>query len=353
MSDERRSSLLMPEAAFALTVIGKAAMAAGDWISGWAETWREKTASAPFAYVRVALESIALIAFFALIDLKFPQGVFGFSPYWIPVVLITAQYGSRGGLLVTLTATAASYGLHGPSRLASQDFYDYAAALVGQPCSWLVYSLALGGLQDLHKSKEIATEDELAATREGAEAIGDGLERALVEIQKLEMRIAGDRATLDAFMGALANVDVRGENELLESFVDMVRAATGADHVMLLLCEGEGFRLAARVHDEHCPLLVLPAPPATLIEDVVATRQAVLWDCPTAALAAAKRVYVAPICRDAAQALRGLLVISRGSPDGKRDAVRRLEQMGRLLDIFLDLMSRRVKDSASLLERGG
>jgi hypothetical protein len=154
-------------------------------------------------------------------------------------------------------------------------------------------------------------------------------------------------------MGALADVDVRGENELLDSFAELVRAATGADHVTLLLCEGDGFRLAARVHDEHCPLLVLPAPPTTLIEDVVATRKAILWDCPTAALAAAKRVYVAPICRDTTQALRGLLVISRASPDGKREAVRRAERMGRLLDIFLDLMSRRMKGDASLIAGKG
>jgi hypothetical protein len=321
----------------------------------WVETFRGRVIARPA--VRLAFEVVALTSVAALVDWRFPhigEGAFRFSGYWIPVILLTAQYGSRGGLLATVAATAANFAQHWPSRLAAQDFYDYAGALALQPCAWLIYALVLGGLRDLQRSRADATAAELATTREGAGTIGEGLEAALAEIAKLERRMASDRATLDAFIAALSEIATRGDDDFLQSFMELVQAATGADHIMLFLRAGDGFQLAAKVLDERGQTSAPPTPPAALIADLATGRKALLWETPGAGSTASRSVCVAPVSDDSSPDLSGLLVVSLASSGGaNRETMRRAERLGRLLSFWLRLLARGAPEGRVTAAMGG
>ncbi|HET7880246.1 MAG TPA: hypothetical protein VFL55_05120, partial [Acetobacteraceae bacterium] len=85
-------------------------------------------------------ESIGLVLIIVLIRTQMPGDLVDGRalphPLWIPVLLMSGQYGIMGGLFATLMATAAFFLGGLPLQTADQDFYAYAAVVATQPCAW-------------------------------------------------------------------------------------------------------------------------------------------------------------------------------------------------------------------------
>jgi hypothetical protein len=305
----------------------------------WIRLVRKPWSRGDFHGGRWLAETLGLVALVALVQWKWPgmhAKVLGFSLYWIPVALMSGQYGSRAGLFAALAASAASLSLDWPARLAEQDFYRHVASVSAQPLAWLVYALVLGGLRDLHRARDIAARVEIATVRESAEIIADGLERGLTEINRLELRIARDEATLDAVVRALARLRLDRAPEIYVSFAQLARAATAADSVQLFRCDRGGFALAAQVGDIDGADPVA-APPATLA-DVAANRKAMTYAC------GAQNACAAPICRGAQAAVQGVIVASLAATgEDLVRAMRRVERLGQLLGNLIEASGRRLK----------
>jgi len=218
---------------------------------------------------RFVLESLGLILVISLAGPLIPGSLapVAMPPrgLWIPVVLMSCQYGIMGGLFATLAATAAVF-LNGlPPQSAAQDFYAYAGMVAAQPCAWFGAALLLGGLRTLHIHHYAELRDQLEHTALMAEDFADGLTRAAGEIERLEHRIATDTGSLAGFLHGFAKIDLRDRESLLASVADVIRYGVGASSFRIYLqsrhvlvpCFGldDGTRLPAAAISSMPPLL--------------------------------------------------------------------------------------------------
>ena len=148
-------------------------------------------------------------------------------PFWIPVLLMSAQYGIMGGLFAVLAAAGAFLAFELPAPSATQDYYDYAAVAAAQPCAWFAAALVLGGLRTLHMHHEAALNEQLDETKAAADDVAERLDDAVAEISRLERRIATQTATPAAFLDAVAGIDLTSRAALLASAPAFVCLATG------------------------------------------------------------------------------------------------------------------------------
>ena len=170
-------------------------------------------------------------------------------PFWVPVLLMSGQYGFMGGLFATLSAAAALFFGGLPSQSATQDFYAYAAVVAAQPCAWFATALILGGLRTLQIHQHADAQEKLTRTTALADDLADGLEQAVGEIERLESRIAADPSTLASVMRHLANVEVTDRHALTASFGDVVRFAVAATSFAIYLDVGRGLEACVGVED--------------------------------------------------------------------------------------------------------
>jgi polysaccharide biosynthesis protein PelD len=130
------------------------------------------------------------------------------SPYWIPVLLLSLQYGTVAGLMAAAAATLAHVFNGFPDQGVGENFFTYFMHVWSLPILWTGVSLLVGQFrlrqievkQDLnHKLNERTKESEsLAAYVAGLEARCMGLER------QIATRASGPAATI---LEALAHLD--------------------------------------------------------------------------------------------------------------------------------------------------
>jgi hypothetical protein len=177
-------------------------------------------------------------------------------PFWVPVLLMSGQYGIMGGLFATLAATAAFFAGELPTQSATQDFYDHARIVAAQPCAWFGTALVLGGLRTLHMHHQTDLQERFEQTELIALDLADGLERAVNEVENLEHRIATDHDTLAALLHGLAKLEVTDRRSLVASIADVIRFGVGATGFAVYLESPGGLQPCVGIEDGA---LVAPA----------------------------------------------------------------------------------------------
>ena len=283
-------------------------------------------------------ETLGLLALIAAIRAVFPNGPSGLGsmphPFWIPVVLMSGQYGIMGGLFATLSATAAFFIGGLPAQSATQDFYDYAGVVAAQPCVWFVTALVLGGLRSLHIHHHTNLQEWFDEAGIAAEDIADGLARAVQEIERLEQRIAVDSSTVTSLLDSLAKLDLSSRRSIVTSIADAILYGVGATSFAVYLAGTSG--LTPYFGIEHgssvAPAMIAPLSPAVMQE--IKGPGAVTVPTANGAAAAGRR-YWAPICQPGATELIGVVVCNRLQPSqDPTTAVSRLNDVCRVLAVL-------------------
>jgi hypothetical protein len=219
-------------------------------------------------WCRFVPESVGLLVVILVIRAVLPAGSLGSMPhpFWIPVLLMSSQYGIMGGLFATLAATASFFVSGLPVQSATQDFYAYAGIVAAQPCAWFGTALILGGLRSLHIHHQTELQERLDQTGLAAEDLADGLERAISEIERLEQRIAGDSSTLASFLHSLAKIELSDRASLLASIADTIRYGVGATSFAIYLKGANGLEPCLGVEDGSRvkPAAIAPLAPPLL-----------------------------------------------------------------------------------------
>jgi hypothetical protein len=221
---------------------------------------------------RFVPESVGLIALIMLAQAWLAAGPGVASglphPFWIPVLLMSGQYGIMGGLFATLAATAAFYIGGLPPQSATQDFYDYAGIVAVQPCAWFGTALVLGGLRTLHAHHHADLQERFEQTKLMAEDIADGLHRAVSEVERLEQRIATDTGTLAILLHSLARLDVADRRSLVGSIADVIRFGVGATSFAVYLKGPHGLEPCVGIEDgASVTPAAIASVPASLCQD--------------------------------------------------------------------------------------
>ena len=133
-----------------------------DWIASWARmrSWQGTSGLPVLPPVGALLELAVMVALIVIIDWAFPT--LGFmtlepSPFWLPVLLLSLQYGTVAGLLAAAAATAA-YVFNGVAEQAvGENFFSYLLRIWALPILWLGVALVLGQF----RLRQIAEKQEL------------------------------------------------------------------------------------------------------------------------------------------------------------------------------------------------
>jgi polysaccharide biosynthesis protein PelD len=142
-----------------------------------------------FALVELAIFAAVVFAEFAWPS--FPNlNQFNPHPYWLPVLLISLQYGTLSGLLTAAVAILGALLVGLPEQDIGEPYFNYLIRAWAQPVLWLVVALLLGafrtrqiGQQDelLHQVEELEQQGRLLDAHAGALQVRcERLERELV-----------------------------------------------------------------------------------------------------------------------------------------------------------------------------
>jgi len=275
--------------------------------------------------------------------MAFPGGLAGLEnmphPFWIPVLLMSAQYGIMGALFATMAATGVFFASELPPQFASQDFYAYAGKITVQPCAWFAVALVLGGLRTLHIHNYGELQDRFDETRLAAKDLADGLEDAISETQRLEQRIAADSSTLASFLHSLAKLELRDRRSLAASIADVIRYGVGATSFTIYLKSAYGMEPCLGVEDGIGVASTALAPvPFHLTRELRGEAPATASDAATGTAPdrGVGTLHWAPIRRSGSGETVGLVVCTRLQPS--RDpviAVRRLNEVCCVLAVLL------------------
>ena len=124
--------------------------------SATAVTGAETGADLPPAYyglqilppLTAVLELLAIVAILLLIDWMWPALDFNNlqpSPYWVPVLLLSLQYGTASGTLAVIVAIAVYFSLVTlPEQGVGENEFTYRLRILGQPILWIAAAVLLG-----------------------------------------------------------------------------------------------------------------------------------------------------------------------------------------------------------------
>lgn len=196
---------------------------------------------------------LELVVFFAvafLIDFLFFDGT-RFQgvqphPFWIPVILLSVQYGASEGLLAALASTAALLLGALPEQTFGQDIFDYLAFVTREPLMWLMAAIVVGELAARRRRRLEKTERALFEVREEADGLADAYAKARQSKDRLEARLAGElRTTLALYEGARA-VERSSPGDVLRGAVDLVRGVLGPEKFSIYLLNGDMLEAAVQ-----------------------------------------------------------------------------------------------------------
>ncbi len=185
-------------------------------------------------------ELLLLLAGLLFADLFVPLTSMTPSPFWVPVVLLTAQYGTMSGLAAAAGATAASLIISSGATQAAGDYYTHFLQLWRDPIWWFATALVLGGLIDRRVWERNTLTENLRRAEDQRQSIAAYCERLQKYAEGLEQRIAlSEGRSMDAGLIALS--------ELRESTAGGTGAALSRAVDALL---GPGTRFSVLIHEQ-------------------------------------------------------------------------------------------------------
>jgi hypothetical protein len=286
-------------------------------------------------------ETIALVALLIALNVTVFKGNIPAGgmphPYWIPVLLMSSQYGMLGGLFASVVATTAYFVVDAPPQSAALDFYSYAGTVAGQPAAWLATALILGGLRSLHIRHSRDLTGQLEEVTAVVDDLSEGLESALAEIRNLERSIAVDTSSVAAVLRSLARLDTTHRRAAAASFADLIRHGVGASSFAIYLREQDGFEAAHAVDSGRTlPVSALPPLEGPLVDALSRTDGILdgMQDCP---VTGERVAVIAALLRHGSdgRAVGAIVCQISDMTQGMAVARRRLEDLARALGVVL------------------
>jgi polysaccharide biosynthesis protein PelD len=198
---------------------------------------------------RSALLEIGLFFILALLidHFLFGGGRFGgFSlhPFWLIVILISAQYGTGEGLVAAGVASTCLLAGNLPEQTLSQDMYQYLYAVCRLPLAWFVTALVLGEIRMRHIRECDKLQNELAASEEREKELARSHENLCVVKDKLEARVAGQLTTAITMYQAARDLEKLEPAEVLRGMVGIVHAVMRPEKFSIYLLKDNQLTLA-------------------------------------------------------------------------------------------------------------
>src|SRR5262249_10949760 len=111
-------------------------------------------------------------------------------PLWIPVLLLSSQYGMTAGIAAAVASMVVHWLSGAPPQAGGEEIFDYAHPLRREPLLWPVAAVVLGGFRDRHAQKTEALRSRLVEAEAQLRSIGELAEGLRAHCEALERQIA-------------------------------------------------------------------------------------------------------------------------------------------------------------------
>jgi hypothetical protein len=150
------------------------------------------------------------------------------SPFWLPVLLITSQYGTASGLVSAICSIAASWIGGLPEWSASEDFYAYSLRLWRDPMLWMATAVLLGELRSRHIQERDRLAEKLRLADQQRHTIAQYCHELETHVQTLERRIAASHdRSIEAGLSALVRLRNCEAQNLRKGLADAIELFLG------------------------------------------------------------------------------------------------------------------------------
>lgn len=209
------------------------------------------------------VEILVLVVVPGLLDLFVPSfpSLNELQPhfFWLPVLLLTLQYGSASGLLAAGTAIVLSSLLGWPEQEIGENHFSYLLRIWLQPVLWLATGVILGQLRLRQIERKQALGEAVAELTAQRQSIAEHARNLRERCDRLERVIATRRQPdAHALLAALGRMQSDDPDMAKRALGDTLALAFGRSAVSVLVLEDGALRVAHR----HAPAGSRPAPAA-------------------------------------------------------------------------------------------
>lgn len=195
------------------------------------------------------IELAAIVAAIVIIDWLLPdQGLseVGPSPYWLPVLLMSLQYGTVSGLLAAGVGIAMTMLPGVPEQGVGENHFAYLLRIWAQPILWIAVAVLLGQfrIRQIAVKRELVRQvEELSSQRQ---ALADYATNLRKRCEAIERELAGrDEPVAVELLAALSAV-ARPDSDLGAALGHCMALAAPGAVVSVYVLDGQRLRLIAR-----------------------------------------------------------------------------------------------------------
>ncbi len=195
-------------------------------------------------YAPWALELVIILSMMLLIAAATPIGAhlgsISPNPLWIPVLLLSSQYGTKAGVAAAVASMVVHWLAGAPPQAGGEDIYEYLYRIWREPMLWPVAAVVLGGFRDRQAQKTEALRSRLVEADAQLRSIGELAEELRAHCEALERQIAcaADRS-IEAGLAALDEVCKASPETLKLALVGAMEMLVGpASYLVLTLRDG-------------------------------------------------------------------------------------------------------------------
>ena len=163
--------------------------------------------------------------------------------FWLPVLLLSLQYGTVSGLLAAGVAITVSALLGWPDQEVGENHFNYLLRIWAQPVLWLTAALVLGQfrMRQIEQKQDLARQVTELSTQRAA--ISDYATNLRQRCERLEREIAGRREpNVRTMLSTLTRLDAGGA-DALSALGDCLELALGPCTASIYVRDGDRFRL--------------------------------------------------------------------------------------------------------------
>ena len=137
------------------------------------------------------IETITLFALIEALCLLFDisPGEVVPHPYWIPVILLSVQYGTFNALVAAITAITLVLFSGLSVQATGEDYYHYLARVSLEPALWLCVATFLGEVRMRHIMENRRIVGELSKMKKERKVIADYCRQLTEHIEELEHKL--------------------------------------------------------------------------------------------------------------------------------------------------------------------
>jgi polysaccharide biosynthesis protein PelD len=144
-------------------------------------------------------------------------------PFWLIILLISAQYGTSDRLFAAIMSGAALLIGNLPVQSIYLDLYSYLFELSYRPMMWVTAAVIFGELRMRQARRAIQLANDLKDASHRADVVASAYKSVDEAKQELEIRVAGQLRTVFSIHRAAKAIEKAGTGDVLLGVTDLVR----------------------------------------------------------------------------------------------------------------------------------